>query len=175
MPLTRGDYERLAHQRLEVHRALERLSRTHADGEIERFIPNLRQQRGAYPLHDPYPRHRVPAPELRHCIGNDQRSRLRPDAERDAAHASALEYGQVVGCLAQLALDHARPGEKCLPRWGGACTARGALQELDLKLGLELLDAFRDRRLRDADAAGRTAQAARLNDGDEIADLLDAH
>ena len=63
---------------------------------------------------------------------------MRRDAKGDASLGPALECRQVVGGFAQLALHHPRPRQKGLSRGRRCCTARIALQKLDLELGLEL-------------------------------------
>jgi hypothetical protein len=86
---------------------------------------------------------------------------------------SAAQELQVLLGLAQLGLDYARTGKKRFPGPGHCGTASIALKELHVKLVLELTDTLGDRRLGYSDLARRRAQAPAVDDGQEVADLVE--
>ena len=77
--------------------------------------------------------------------------------------------------FAQLALDHAPTRHESTPR-GCKHDALGCSQkQLSLHFAFELCDALAYRRLGDADTSCRRAQAARLDDGQQVSDLVEPH
>ena len=77
--------------------------------------------------------------------------------------------------FAQLAMDHAPSGHESTAR-SGKHNALGCPQkQLSLHFAFELRDALAYRRLGDADTSCRRAQAARLDDGQQVSDLVEPH
>src|SRR5438445_8913476 len=65
--------------------------------------------------------------------------------------------------------------EQPLPGFGGACAAPVAHEQILAKLHLEAPHLPADRRLRDTEEARCAAEAAEVDDGDEVFELLQIH
>ena len=65
--------------------------------------------------------------------------------------------------------------EQPLPGFGGACAAPVAHKQILAKLHLEAPHLPADRRLRDTEEARCAAEAAQVDDGDEVFELLQIH
>jgi len=77
--------------------------------------------------------------------------------------------------FAQLFVDHT-PTRDETTACGCRHNALGCTQEqLGLHFAFELCDALAYRRLGDADTSCRRAQAARLDDGQQVSDLVEPH
>jgi hypothetical protein len=77
--------------------------------------------------------------------------------------------------FAQLAMDHAaarHESTSCVRKHNAlGCPHK----QLGLHFAFELCDALAYRRLRDADASGRRAKAARVNGCQQVSDLIESH
>src|SRR6266849_5084460 len=113
--------------------------------------------------------------EARDRFGNDQRGAGGARAEGDRAGARPPGLRRLFLGLAQFRLSNAGAREKGAPRWRRHDAARIAPEELHMQLGFEAANALRDGRLRDAQLAGRGADAAAFDDGEKVADLSESH
>ena len=105
--------------------------------------------------------------EIRGDRGNDA------DDDRAAQGVSLLR--EVTAGGFEFAEDRAGAGKKGLPDFGEADGAAEAVEEAGAEFVFELADLLRERRLRDVRLAGGTTEAAGIDDGAEVAELVKFH
>ena len=94
-------------------------------------------------------------------------------AQRDAAQG-AVVLGDVDDGVAELG-ERAQAREQDLAEGGELGPAAVAVEQRAVELGLELLDRFGQGGLRDVAALGRAREVAGVDDGQEVADLVQLH
>jgi hypothetical protein len=115
----------------------------------------------------------VRAPERAQQLGNVATRKRLQDADSQAPWGiERLEFSFHRSACMQ---DGEAYFEQPFP--GGSRDDRGApsVEQFDVELGFEFGDARRDRRLRDRRASSAFRETARLDDGDEVPDLMEFH
>jgi hypothetical protein len=170
-----NDSELRLDQRLELKPRVVSRSDVLGDREIQRFVADERQQCISHPLTYSDVGAWPFCPEAGHGIWHEGKSHRRPAAERDRALGSPVQGCDVVMYFAQLFVDHAPAGNESTA-CGCKHDALGcAYEQLSLHFALELRDALTYRRLGNADFSCRRAQAPRLDDGQQVSDLIEPH
>ncbi len=91
------------------------------------------------------------------------------------AHRRALDLVDLGARAIDLLQDAARVREQPLAGLGRACAAAVAHEQVLAQLDLEPSHLAADRRLGDAEEPRRAAEAAEVDDGDEVLELLQVH
>ena len=163
MALPRRDDELVAKQGTERDRRVEFVGGPSPNRKVQRLVPHQRQEGSGKRFHYAYADQRKLLAETGNSLGHEKEHAQRPAADRNRTQALAAELSHLLLGLAELGLGHPRPGEEGASRGGRHDAMRRALHELRVQLGFETANALGYRRLRHAQLAGGTADAARLN------------
>jgi hypothetical protein len=113
--------------------------------------------------------------EAGHGVRNERYGDCGANTEGNHPLASPAQRRQVVMRLAKLGIYYTTTRHEGVASGCEHYSPGGPQQQLRLQLSLELGHAFTHRRLRDADAPRRGTKAARFDDSQEVANLVQAH
>ena len=107
--------------------------------------------------------------------GEEVRSNRRNDADGDGAAHGILLVGQVAASGFEFAQHGAGTWQECLADFGEAHGAAKAVKQAGAEFVLQFADLLRQGWLRDVSLAGSAAEAAGVNDGAEVSELVEFH